>query len=131
MSIMCSELSQNNKILTPPNSFPILKGSVSTEPILKGSIKEIPKILEIYNLTSNSNSNPIVCNKLDKYNFPRNDLIHPDTDKTEFSKIQSLGNILNISVCRLNAENYEFWSKLAKRHVDFKEISKIWLITKT
>ena len=129
MSITCAELSKNNLKLTPPNSLPVLKGSISTEPSLKGSLTDVPKILEVNCLTSNSltcNSRQIInCNKLDKYRFPTNDFKDPNSDETYFSKIQTLGNILNLSVCRLNTENYKFWSKLAKRHVNYKEISKI------
>jgi hypothetical protein len=128
LSIKLTELPKNNTILTTPTRFPILKGSVSTEPNLKGSITEIPQILEINNLTCN-NSKQIVCSKLDKYKFPKNDLENPDTNNTQYSNIQSLENILNISACRLNADNFGFWSSLAKRRVDFKEISKIGIQT--
>ena len=100
MSIKLTEL-PNNTILTTPPCFPIVNGSDSTDPNLKGSI--IPHILEINNLSCNNSKN-IVCSKLDKYKFPKNDLEKPDTDNTQYSNIQSVENILNISACRLNAK---------------------------
>ena len=51
------------------------------------------------------------------------DIINLKNDKTVFSKLQSLENILNFSVCKLNEGNHKFWSSLAKRDVKYKEIS--------
>ena len=58
---------------------------------------------------------------MNKYKFPVRDIVNPNRDKTEFTKLQSLEHILNLSICNLNAQSHKVWSSLAKRA--FKEIS--------
>ena len=70
-----------------------------------------------------NNNNDIEIHKLAKNRFPSKDKIKPRSDKTEYSQIRILENILNLSICKLNPSNYRFWSELAQRDVRFKEIS--------
>ena len=47
---------------------------------------------------------------LAKHRFPQTDVIDPSYDSTQYTKMQVLENILNVSVCNLNSTNYQFWS---------------------
>ena len=70
-----------------------------------------------------NNNNDVEIHKLANYRFGSKDIIDPRSDKTEYSQIRILENILNLSICKLNPSNYRFWSELAQRDVRFKEIS--------
>ena len=99
-------------------------------PILKGSLTVIPNTISVSCVSSSTGSNnDLHINKLAKYRFPNMDVIDPESDCTQYSKMQSLENILNISVCSLNPTNHRFWSNLAQR--DYKAqnmtLNKIFL----
>ena len=104
---------------TPYNiDLPILKGSLSTV---------IPKIISVSCVSSNSLNNDLQIYKLTKYRFPNVDVIDQKSDSTQYSQMEILENVLNISVCNLNSTNYRFWSELAQRDVKYKEITKLGL----
>ena len=65
--------------------------------------------------TCSDNNYDIEIQKLAQYRFPSEDIIDPQSDKTEYSQIRILENILNLSICKLNPGNYMFWSNLAQR----------------
>ena len=60
---------------------------------------------------------------MNKYKFSVWDIVNPNSEMTEFTKLQYLDHIINLSICNLNAHSHKFWSSLAKQDVAFKEIS--------
>ena len=97
--------------------------------ILKGSLDIIiPQTIYVNCVSSNTNLNSdLHVFKLAKHRFPHTDVSDPSSDSRQYSKMQILENILNISVCNLNSTNYQVWSELAQRDVHYKEITALGL----
>ena len=97
--------------------------------ILKGSLDIIiPQTISVNCVSSNENLNTdLHVFKLANYRFPHTDVSDPSSDSRQYSEMQILENILNISVCNLNSTNYQFWSELAQRDVHYKEITALGL----
>ena len=112
----CNVLPQND-----PNNIVL--------PVSKGCPDNIiPKKISV-NCTSRNKylESNLKVFKLARYRFPHTDVIDPSYDCTQFTKMQILENILNLSVCKLNSTNYQFWSDLAQGDVHYKEISPLGL----
>ena len=62
-------------------------------------------------------------NLADKFKFPQVDSIDPNSWTQQFTEIECLQHIINISACKLDPDHLKFWNEVALRDCQYPELS--------
>ena len=65
-----------------------------------------------------------LVNKAQKFIFPKTDVKIPNYCERNFSRIECLSHMMNLSIGKLDMRTYDFWSNLCKRDIRIKEYDK-------
>ena len=104
-------------MIVPNHTVPIIcidnPGSVFT-PVCNSNISSeekgghIPDSLTV-------NVIDLQINLADKFKFPQVDSIDPNSWTQQFTEIECLQHIINISACKLDPDHLKFWNEVALR----------------